>query len=132
MLGTEPIRAEALDDTEHQSADHRARHAAEATQNADHEGLAEKQRAIQRRNGKDDAKQRAGRARHERADGEGDRIDVLDVDAHQRRRLAVHADRDNGAPGAAVAQEPVEQHSQQQRQHHRGDAVARQVHRADL
>ena len=63
---------------------------------------------------------------------EGDGIDALDVDAHQRRGLAIHAHRDDGAADAAVAQQPVEQHGQQQRQHHRGDAVARQEHRADL
>ena len=59
--------------------------------------------------GIDDAEQRAGRARHQRADAEGDGIDALDVDAHQRRRLAVHADRDDGAADAGVAQQPVEQ-----------------------
>ena len=91
---------------EHDAADDRAGHAAKPAQHADHEGFAEEAPAVERRNGKDDAQQRPGRARHRRADAEGDRVDALDVDTHHRRRLAVHAHRDNGAANPAVAQEP--------------------------
>src|SRR4029079_15610537 len=59
MLRSEPIRAEALDNAEHHSAQHRPRHAPTPAQNANHERLAEKQRAVQRRNRKDNAEQRA-------------------------------------------------------------------------
>ncbi len=83
------------------AADHGAGHAAQPAQHADHEGLAEEERAVERRDRIDDAEQAAGGTRHERADPEGDGVHAHHVDAHQRGGLAIHAHGDDGAADPA-------------------------------
>src|SRR5262249_60033029 len=80
----DPGGADAFDEAEHDPADDRAGHAAESAQHADDKGFAQEGRAVEWGDREDDAEQRPGRARHQRADAEGNRVYALDVDSHQR------------------------------------------------
>ena len=82
--------------------------------------------AIERRDREDDAKQRAGRASHQRADTEGDGVDALDVNSHEGSRVTVHAHGDDGAADPAVAQQPVQHEGEKERERHGRDPVAQQ------
>ena len=78
------------------------------------------------------AKIDAGGARHQRADAEGDGIDAVDLDAHQRRRRAVHAHGDDGAADAGTPHDQVEHAGQDQRQRHAEQAVDRHDDAAEV
>ena len=116
MLRPEELAGEALDDAEHDAADQRARHAAEAADDADHERLAEIRAAEIGGDRIHHREDRAGGARHQRADAEGDGVDAIDPDAHQRGRRAVHAHGDDRAADARPPHDEIEQAGQHQRQ----------------
>ena len=79
VLRTEELPGEAFDDAEHDAADQRARHAAEAADDADDERLAEIGAGEIGGDGVDHGEDRAGRAGHQRADAEGDGVDAVDA-----------------------------------------------------
>ncbi len=123
MLGTENVGPEALQNAKRDAADEDAGDAAQATEDADHEGLTQIGGARQRGNGKDRAQQGARSASHAGADAERDGEDDARVDAHQGRGITVHADRHDGATDRGAAQEPVEQRNQHDREGHARQTV---------
>src|SRR3954466_7255720 len=81
VLRPKHLPGKALDDAKHDAADQRARHATEAADNADDEGLAEVSAGEVGGDGIDHGEDDAGSARHQRADAEGDGVDAVDLDA---------------------------------------------------
>jgi hypothetical protein len=131
-LRAEPVAGEGLDQAEGEPAHQRAGHGAEAADHADHECLAEEEAGDAGGDGEDDGHQRAAGPGHQRADAERDGVHLVHADAHQRRRIAVHAHRDDGAADLRGAHHRVEHAGEHERQHHRHHPVERQDHPAQV
>src|SRR5262249_24356242 len=136
VFGSEEQGGVAFNDAERQAADHHAGHAAQSAETADPEGLARGGLGGFGRDRKHDAEQAAGGARHGGTQPEGDGINAADLDAHQLRRLAVHAHGDDCAPDARAAQQRIEETDQRERKRHADQPIDRQddageIHRAE-
>ncbi len=128
----EPVIALALDEPERGAARDCAHHAAEPAEHADGEGRTEIGVGLQRRDREHQAEHGAGRAGERGAERERGDERALDPDSHQRRGVAVHPHRDDGATEPRAAQQEIERggHGERDGRGHR--AVERQVEPREL
>ena len=102
------VRADHLDRGDDQRGDQRARHVAEAAEDDGDVGDQHELQAGGRVDGIDRRQQHAGRADAGDADGPGDRVDAVGVDAHERRGLPVLRRRAHDLAGVRPAHEREE------------------------